>query len=240
MQSEEFNEIIRKRIAKSTDVLVKKAGEYADDGDRLHNFRAAAGLTGQSMREALGGMMLKHTVSIYDMIRNADVDYPQEMWDEKLGDHLNYLLLLEAVVADEKRQLAEKAAQEYLTQDANRLSEKDREHIRKQIFDHQGEDPSSDETDEICPTFNTFKEFAEVYPMPNCVRPVAGDETAEVAIAGRYYVFNGMTSTEAAYPRFDTVAEYYDKFGPRLTAGGSVSDYDVYVGDMKNPFRKLI
>jgi len=104
MQSSEFNQIVENRLKKTQQVLVKKAGEYAQEGDRLHNFRAAMGLTGKSMRETLGGMMLKHTVSIYDMINTPETDYPQELWDEKIGDHINYLLLLEAVVEDEKQE----------------------------------------------------------------------------------------------------------------------------------------
>lgn len=109
MRSEEFNEILQNRIATSVGTLVKKAGEYAEGEDRLHAFRRAAALRGQSMREALGGMMLKHTVSIYDMIDHPEIDYPQEVWDEKLGDHINYLFLLDAVIWDEKNSQADQA-----------------------------------------------------------------------------------------------------------------------------------
>ncbi len=129
MQTEEFNDIIGERISKSLAVLVKKAGEYAQNDDRLHNFRAAQGLTGKSMRQTLGGMMLKHTVSIYDMI-NSDQDYPNAVWDEKLGDHINYLLLLEAVVAEEKKESVE---EEVLPVDPKTLTDKDREFIQEKL-----------------------------------------------------------------------------------------------------------
>ena len=51
-----------------------------------------------------GGMMAKHTVSVYDLID----DYEQgkaiskEMWAEKIGDSINYLLLLTALLEEDK------------------------------------------------------------------------------------------------------------------------------------------
>ena len=60
----------------------------------------AAGLQGCLPREALGGMMAKHTVSVYDMINSCDT-FPIALWDEKITDHINYLLLLKAIVVEE-------------------------------------------------------------------------------------------------------------------------------------------
>ena len=46
--------------------------------------------------------MCKHTVSVYDMIRGLEEgkSYPLELWDEKIGDSINYLLLLAAAVRE--------------------------------------------------------------------------------------------------------------------------------------------
>jgi len=104
MDSNNFNRNIEARIESCKATLIKKAGEYATDGDRLHNFQVAAKLQGITPREALGGMMAKHTVSVYDLIRQPELASP-EMWTEKLGDHLNYLLLLSALVEEEQNQL---------------------------------------------------------------------------------------------------------------------------------------
>lgn len=100
MNSEEFAKVFNHVIDSSERVLIAKAAEYAT-ADRLHNFKQAAHLQGQTPREALGGFMVKHTVSIYDMINSGD-SYPDELWDEKIGDHINYLILLRALVEDEK------------------------------------------------------------------------------------------------------------------------------------------
>lgn len=70
MNTETFNEVIRKQIERCEATLCKKADEYATE-DRLHNFKVAAGLQDCLPTTALAGMMAKHTVSVYDMIRGA-------------------------------------------------------------------------------------------------------------------------------------------------------------------------
>ncbi len=100
MNSDTFNTVVTEQISRSTSVLITKAKEYATDSDRLHNFKIAAELKGESTREALAGMMVKHTVSIYDMCKDR-YSYTLEVWNEKITDHINYLLLLRAVIEDE-------------------------------------------------------------------------------------------------------------------------------------------
>ena len=96
MKTERFDEIIAKQLEDIVNILLTKQHEYATE-DRLHNFRVAAELQDCTMEQALGGMLCKHTVSIYDMISSGKV-YPIEKWDEKINDHIVYLLLLRAVV----------------------------------------------------------------------------------------------------------------------------------------------
>lgn len=102
MRTEQFEEIINKRIEMCKTVLCNKADEYATD-DRLHNFKVAGELQSCTPVKALGGMMAKHTVSVYDLID----DYEQgkatskEMWAEKIGDSINYLLLLTAMLEED-------------------------------------------------------------------------------------------------------------------------------------------
>ena len=100
MNSEWFEKVIKEQIKTCEDVLISKAKEYATDDDRLHNFKNAAGMMSCDPKEALAGMMAKHTISIYDMCRSGK-DYPIELWNEKITDHINYLLLLKAVVEEE-------------------------------------------------------------------------------------------------------------------------------------------
>ena len=86
-------------------LLVDKKAEYAPGQDMLRNFKVAGEVQWRTARQALGGMMAKHTVSVYDMIRDAGPDMPIEKWDEKITDHINYLILLKALVVEEKLKL---------------------------------------------------------------------------------------------------------------------------------------
>jgi len=98
MDSKTFDEILISRINKMQRTLASKATEYATD-DRLHNFKRAAELQGVTKEQACLGFMTKHLVSILDMIRdNAEGRrISQERIDEKIGDAINYLVLLEAL-----------------------------------------------------------------------------------------------------------------------------------------------
>lgn len=83
-------------------MLCKKASEYATE-DRLHNFKSAAIVEQTTTIGALAGMMAKHTISIYDMCKGSTkgLTYSNELWDEKITDSINYLLLLKALVAED-------------------------------------------------------------------------------------------------------------------------------------------
>lgn len=55
--------------------------------------------------KALGGMMSKHTVSVYDLIEDYEQDkvISKEIWAEKIGDSINYLLLLTALLEENEK-----------------------------------------------------------------------------------------------------------------------------------------
>ena len=102
MNNGEFHSVIDNQIKTCVEILDSKASEYAEDGDRLHNFKVAASLQECSVQQALSGMMAKHTISIYDMCRSDEV-FSDALWDEKITDSINYLLLLKASLIDAKK-----------------------------------------------------------------------------------------------------------------------------------------
>ena len=99
MDAQSFEHILDEQINICRDTLVVKAKEYATV-DRLHNFKVLAALQDCTTRQAVSMLMGKHTVSIFDMCRSADV-FPMEVWEEKITDHMNYLFLLKAVIDEE-------------------------------------------------------------------------------------------------------------------------------------------
>ncbi len=99
MTNNNFNQIVEDQLEYCHTLLCKKGEEYdSDTDDRFHSFKIAAALQGETPLQALAGMMAKHTVSIYDMMRQGSSDLT--IWDEKITDHINYLLLLKGLLMD--------------------------------------------------------------------------------------------------------------------------------------------
>lgn len=101
MDAKQFEEIFERVVDQSRNILIAKAAEYATDEDRLHNFKKAAILTDGTPHQALWGFLAKHLVSLSDMVA-SEKTYSDAQWDEKIGDSINYLILLRAQVSDEQ------------------------------------------------------------------------------------------------------------------------------------------
>lgn len=100
MNAEEFEKLFEEVVDQCRQTLIVKAKEYATDNDRLHNFKIGSIVTGGTPAQTLWGFATKHIVSIRDMIR-SDKYYSEEVWNEKIGDALNYLILLRALVSED-------------------------------------------------------------------------------------------------------------------------------------------
>lgn len=101
MTNTKFNEVLKNQLDYCSELLAAKGDEYdSDTSDRLHSFKTAAALQNETPKQALAGMMCKHTVSVYDMCKGGE--YPLEKWIEKITDSINYLILLRAMVEEEK------------------------------------------------------------------------------------------------------------------------------------------
>lgn len=102
MTREAFVVILEERIAKMRATLDSKAKEYATGEDRLHNFKLAAQMTRQTPEEALRGMLIKHWCSIMDIVDGIKYQRPLSpaQVDEKIGDAINYMVLLEALLKE--------------------------------------------------------------------------------------------------------------------------------------------
>lgn len=121
MNNEDFRANLDAIHEKIETILGTKGEEYATDSDRLHNFKVAAQVQGITNKEALSGMMAKHTVSIYDMIGDGK-DHSLEKWDEKILDHINYLILLRAIVVEEDEENRRKIKMDVKSMNFNPVS----------------------------------------------------------------------------------------------------------------------
>ena len=102
MNGKEFNEILDIRLKKTKEILSSKSKEYSTDSNKLHNFDRGASMTGKIREEVILGFALKHHISILDMVDNINNNIlPTEVLvDEKIGDLINYLILLEASIKE--------------------------------------------------------------------------------------------------------------------------------------------
>lgn len=99
MNTQQFELELESAFNRAKRVLVSKAKIYASDADRLANFKSAAGAQSINPLQALVGMMSKHYISVCDMSKDP-LKYDIKLWNEKLGDLRNYILLAEALIRD--------------------------------------------------------------------------------------------------------------------------------------------
>jgi hypothetical protein len=102
MNKEKFNKLVQERILKVEKVLFDKSAEYSTDEDKLHNFNKGAYMTRKTRESVLFGFLLKHIISVTDIIENLDKQIvpSNELIDEKIGDCINYFILLEACLKE--------------------------------------------------------------------------------------------------------------------------------------------
>jgi len=94
-----FNDVLNARIYNTKAVLQDKAKEYATQKNRYHNFDVAARILDCTQEQALQGMMMKHIVSVFDLIDQTESKQTDKKTvDEKIGDLINYLILLEGIL----------------------------------------------------------------------------------------------------------------------------------------------
>lgn len=107
MKNEEFEKLLENRLESIRYVLGVKAKEYVREGNRLHNFDRGSKISGKTREEVLwNGFALKHLVSVFDLIDDVTKgNIPsKELVDEKIGDLINYLILLEACFQKTKKE----------------------------------------------------------------------------------------------------------------------------------------
>jgi hypothetical protein len=112
MDAEKFNGILESRVDAIRYTLAAKSKEYAI-GDRLYNFKRAAEISRTSPQKALAGMFVKHLVSVIDLIE-GNLPAAESIVNEKIGDAINYLVLLEAVLAEAREQEQEQEQEQRL------------------------------------------------------------------------------------------------------------------------------
>lgn len=95
MTPEKFEVVLSNALYRTQKILASKGKEYGSE-DRLHNFKRAGEADGITPEQALWGMFLKHYISIRDLVK-GNQPLTEKMISEKIGDGINYFILLEAL-----------------------------------------------------------------------------------------------------------------------------------------------
>lgn len=101
MNAHKVKQCMALQITRCIDTLETKAKEYVTGDDRLEHFKLAAAEQETTPKAALWGMASKHTTSLGRMCREGE--HPVELWDEKITDAINYLLLLRTLVEEDTK-----------------------------------------------------------------------------------------------------------------------------------------
>lgn len=109
MDTLEFMKLLKNRLFRIEKILGAKADEYAR-GDKLSNFKKASSLLNCTPEKALFGMVAKHIIALSDFIEDLEGGKFQDLkrWDEKIGNIINYMILLEALVIERYQKEKEK------------------------------------------------------------------------------------------------------------------------------------
>lgn len=99
-----FEENLDLRLKLLREILGNEVTEYATEENRYHNFDKAAKIQDITPEQALCGIMTKHFVSVLDIIDGVSNDYLYTVTyiEEKIGDTIKYLIILESMIKDRR------------------------------------------------------------------------------------------------------------------------------------------
>lgn len=106
MNQQEFKAVVEGTLERTADLLVTKGEEYAGSEDRLANFKRGAALTGCTPMQVLFVYASKHYDAIATFIRKDAAGNEQvlsEPIEGRVDDLINYCLILQALIAEGKR-----------------------------------------------------------------------------------------------------------------------------------------
>ena len=93
MNDAQFEALVKEIRTSSIETLLAKNANYAQNGDKLHNFRVGSAMTGETPAQIAFGYMAKHLVSLRDKVTSNDFSNLEDL-KEKCQDIINYTVFL--------------------------------------------------------------------------------------------------------------------------------------------------
>lgn len=106
MTRENFNKHVEEVFTRTSNVLIKKGKEYANNDEVFHNFNNSTGISLHNENTSVAWeFMTKHLQSIKDILSELENTcltprFTKEVIDEKFGDTINYLILIEGMLKE--------------------------------------------------------------------------------------------------------------------------------------------
>lgn len=105
MNTQEFNKHFDAVVERSRNVLINKRNEYANNQSVFNNFDQATGLSFHETNVSVAWeYAVKHLQSLKDIIKkvesNIDQSITPELINEKMGDIINYMILIEGMLKE--------------------------------------------------------------------------------------------------------------------------------------------
>ena len=110
MSVKEFNNFVESKVNQYIKVLKEKGNNnigYQTKGNRLSYFYKHANILKITPERAALDLAIKHFISVVEMVNNIDGDivFSEEYADEKIGDLINYMLFIRALIHERNNQI---------------------------------------------------------------------------------------------------------------------------------------
>lgn len=101
MKQEDFKKILKNRFVKINNTLNKKSDEYVDKiiDNVFSTFERAAEINRNTKERILLGFVVKQLVCVINMVEDK-LEPTEYLINEKIGDIINYFIILEAMFID--------------------------------------------------------------------------------------------------------------------------------------------
>lgn len=99
---DEFQLFFKKKLSEIEELILIKSKEYVRNNNRLHNFEVGAKFTGQTRETVLYGFLLKHLVSLQDIVKDIELGKlpTKKLISEKTLDIIIYNIILHYSIED--------------------------------------------------------------------------------------------------------------------------------------------
>lgn len=97
---QQFEAVILNTIHELQQLILIKGKEYRRENNPYHNFNTGSQITGLIPERVLDGFLLKHEISIKDMVNDIEKGiFPKvDVVNEKFNDNIIYLLIKKAMI----------------------------------------------------------------------------------------------------------------------------------------------